>query len=167
MLHNDITSTQLSQVSTPATKRIRSKIEIEWNRELAIKRRDLVNTLRPMQKDALDFIRTCENASFVIMPTGSGKTAVIPIYKVENKCSIVFAPYKLLVEQLVATLKNSVAYPFECTFDILTTIDFIVMPFEAASEFSTADVFSVLHALDRLGPVWIDEVRWRYLRLSI
>jgi len=139
---------------------VKSQIEIDINRNLAVKRREMIEYLRPVQKEAVDFLIACEHGAFVIMPTGSGKTALMPIFKVEGRCSIVFAPYKLLVDQLAATLSNSVAYPFESSFDVLACADFIVMPYEAAV--GSADLFSVLHDMERLGPVWIDEVRVEY-----
>ncbi len=40
---------------------------------------------------------------------------------------------------------------------MITTADFIVMPYEAAP--TSENLLSSLHRCGRLGPIWIDEVR--------
>ena len=152
-------STQFSQTPTPPFKK--SRDEIEFNRQKAVKRRQLMEFLRPMQKEALSCITRSEH-TLVIMPTGSGKTSLVSSFKMKGKCSIVFAPYTLLVAQLAETLKkdgNAVAFPVEdqSVYETLILADYIIMPFELAP--GSADLCSTLHGLGRLGPIWIDEVR--------
>lgn len=155
----ELSSTQFSQTSTPPVKKCRE--EIEFNRQKAVKRRQLMDFLHPMQKEALSCITRSEH-TLIIMPTGSGKTSLVSSFKIKGKCSIVFAPYTLLVAQLAETLKkdgNAVAFPVEDDLVVETLIlaDYIIMPFESAPE--SADLCSTLYNLGRLGPIWIDEVR--------
>ena len=160
------TSTQLFQSSTPLTvKKKRDSTQIEESRQNAVKRRAVMDYLRPLQKEALESISKCGKNAIVIMPTGSGKTALVSAYKVKGKCSIVFAPYTLLVSQLTSILMKdgvAISFPFErpnnCVYDVLMSADYIIMPFEAAP--GSADLISTLNRIGRLGPVWIDEVRF-------
>ena len=85
-------------------------------------------------------------------------------YKEPGKCNVVCAPYRYLVQQLLNLLEqhgNAVEFPFVdaggSMYGILTSADFIVMPFEMVP--SAADLLYSLRAIDRLGPMWIDEVR--------
>lgn len=150
--------------ATPATARKRSAIEIGNLKLQAEKRRLLFESLRPLQREALHFIQKTTSSIIAIMPTGSGKTSLIWTFKKPGMCSIIFAPFILLGQQLTKRLKEkglAVAYPFQdvdgSVYGILATADFIVMPYEAAP--TAADLLRTLHELGRLGPVWIDEVR--------
>jgi superfamily II DNA helicase RecQ len=128
-----------------------------------VKRRKIMDTLRPVQREALQFIEAAEHHAIIIMPTGSGKTTLMWSYKSASRCSLVFAPFKLLVQQLGSVLAQKgkvVAFPIVSTdgdiFGILATADFIILPYEAAP--TSADLVAVLNELDRLGPIWVDEV---------
>ena len=147
-----------------ATVRKRSLSEIGQLKLQAEKRRLLVESLRPLQREALYFIQKTTSSIIAIMPTGSGKTSLIWTFKKPDMCSIIFSPFKLLGQQLHKRLKekgHAVSYPFQdadgSVYGILATADFIVMPYEAAPE--AADLLQSLNNLNRLGPVWIDEVR--------
>jgi hypothetical protein len=143
-------------------KRDRTLHEIEERRQTAVKRLSLMDALRPMQRDALKCMEGTENNVIIIMPTGSGKTTLIWTFKKFNQCSIVFAPYKLLVDQLTELLSKhatTFSFPFDdgCDYSaILFTADFIVMPYEAVH--SAVEVVTALHRLQRIGPIWLDEV---------
>ena len=147
-----------------ARKRERSEREIGQLKLEAQKRRLLFESLRPLQREALHFIQKTKSSVITIMPTGSGKTSLIWTFKKPDMCSIVFSPFKLLGQQLVKRLKekgHAVAYPFQdadgSVYGILATADYIVLPYEAAPE--AADLLQSLNNLNRLGPVWIDEVK--------
>jgi superfamily II DNA helicase RecQ len=97
------------------------------------------------------------------MPTGSGKTTLVSSFKPDDTCSLVFAPFKVLVKQLGTVLAQKgkvVSYPFVSNdgdmYTILATADFIIMPYEAAP--TSADMVCCLSRIGRLGPIWIDEV---------
>ena len=159
----DKPSQDLGEQTTQRYKTMRSLAEIESRRLHALKRRKLMDSLRPLQREALKFIENAEHHSIIIMPTGSGKTTLIWSYKHENKCSLVFAPFKILVHQLGSVLAKKgkvAAFPLVSNdgdlFSILATYDFIILPYEAAP--SSADLVSSLNDLDRLGPIWVDEV---------
>lgn len=153
----------LSQPNSAGTKRDRTQHEIEERRQTAVKRLSLMDALRPMQRDALKCMEGTENNVIIIMPTGSGKTTLIWTFKKFNQCSIVFAPYKLLVDQLTELLSKhatTFSYPFDdgCDYSgILFTADFIVMPYEAVH--TAVELVTALHHLKRMGPIWFDEVR--------
>jgi hypothetical protein len=150
-------------------KHPRCEKEVAARREEALKKRAvfdaLRDTLRPGQVEALDCIRGTELSTLIIMPTGSGKTRMMWIFKEPGKCSIVCAPYKYLVQQLLHLLKQqgkAFEFPFEdadgSTYGILASADFIIMPFEMVP--TAADLLSSLRAMSRLGPMWIDEVSY-------
>lgn len=128
-----------------------------------VKRRKIMDTLRPVQMEALQFIEAAEHHAIIIMPTGSGKTTLMWSYKSPSRCSLVFAPFKILVQQLGSVLAQKgkvVAFPIVSNdgdiFGILATADFIILPYEAAP--TSADLVASLYELERLGPIWVDEV---------
>lgn len=121
--------------------------------------------LRPMQAQALQFLQHSTSSSIIVMPTGSGKTRLLWSYNEnEDKCHVIFAPYRVLVKQLQSVLQRkglTAVWPlhsFSGSIDALvSTARFAVFPYEAAKE--VPGFLSALHEKGRLGPVWIDEVR--------
>ena len=121
--------------------------------------------LRPMQAQALQFLQHSASSSIIVMPTGSGKTRLLWSYNEnEDKCDVIFAPYRVLVKQLQSVLQRkglTAVWPlhsFSGSIDALvSTARFAVFPYEAAKE--VPSFLSALHERGRLGPVWIDEVR--------
>ena len=149
--------------ATQRHKTSRSQEQIDFRKLEAIKRRKKMDYLRPLQKEALGFLEKSEHHSIVIMPTGSGKTTLMWSYKSENKCSLVFAPFRILVQQLGSVLAQKgrvTAYPFVSNdgdlYSILATCDFIILPYEEAP--TSASLVQSLNEIDRLGPIWVDEV---------
>jgi superfamily II DNA or RNA helicase len=112
----------------------------------------------------LDFVGQSDDSTMIIMPTGSGKTRLMWSHKKAGLCSVIFAPFKILIEQLTKILKEQgIVYtaPFSSdssSLAMVTTADFIIMPYEAAQK--SQDLLSSLHKYGRLGPIWIDEVRY-------
>jgi hypothetical protein len=156
--------------TTPQTqkaKQARTDQEIDQRRLGAkqIKRMKLLESLRPMQDQALKFLETVGASAFVVMPTGSGKTHLIWCHKKDNECAVIFAPYKVLVMQLQALCEENgltVIWPLD-TFKgspdaMLCNVQFALLPYEAAPLAHT--FLKGLHQKGRLGPVWIDEVRF-------
>ena len=121
--------------------------------------------LRPMQAQALQFLQHSTSSSIIVMPTGSGKTRLLWSYNEnEDKCHVIFAPYRVLVKQLQSVLQRkglTAVWPlhsFSGSIEALvSTARFAVFPYEAAKE--GPGFLSALHEKGRLGPVWIDEVR--------
>ena len=141
----------------------RSLEQIAQSRELALKRLRMSQELRPYQREAMSILSKAKHHAFIIMPTGSGKTTLVSSFKPVDTCSLVFAPFKVLVKQLGTVLAQKgkvVSYPFVSSdgdmFTILATADFIIMPYEAAP--TSADMVCSLSRIGRLGPIWIDEV---------
>ena len=63
--------------------------------------------LRPMQAQALQFLQHSTSSSIIVMPTGSGKTRLLWSYNEnEDKCHVIFAPYRVLVKQLQSVLQR-------------------------------------------------------------
>ena len=156
--------------TTPPTqkaKQARTDQEIDDRRLGAkqIKRVKLIESLRPMQDQALKFLERVGASAFVVMPTGSGKTHLIWCHKKDNECAVIFAPYKVLVMQLQALCEEkglTVIWPLD-TFKgspdaMLCNVQFALLPYEAAPLAHT--FLKGLHRKGRLGPVWIDEVRF-------
>ena len=156
--------------TTPLTqkaKQARTDQEIDDRRLGAkqIKRVKLLESLRPMQDQALKFLERVGASAFVVMPTGSGKTHLIWCHKKDNECAVIFAPYKVLVMQLQALCEEkglTVLWPLD-TFNgspdaMLCNVQFALLPYEAAPLAHT--FLKGLHRKGRLGPVWIDEVRF-------
>ena len=156
--------------TTPPTqkaKQARTDQEIDDRRLGAkqIKRVKLIESLRPMQDQALKFLERVGASAFVVMPTGSGKTHLIWCHKKDNECAVIFAPYKVLVMQLQALCEEkglTVLWPLD-TFNgspdaMLCNVQFALLPYEAAPLAHT--FLKGLHRKGRLGPVWIDEVRF-------
>jgi hypothetical protein len=118
-----------------------------------------------MQAQALQFLQHSTSSSIIVMPTGSGKTRLLWSYNEnEDKCHVIFAPYRVLVKQLQSVLQRkglTAVWPlhsFSGSIDALvSTARFAVFPYEAAKE--VPGFLSALHEKGRLGPVWIDEVR--------
>jgi hypothetical protein len=155
----------ISQRSTCEKKHPRTHQEIEDRRLQALKRRNSLADLRDEQKEALICICESDESTMIIMPTGIGKSRLIWSHKKPGLCSVIFAPFKFLVQQLTYILKeHGIVFtsPFPSDISVLAmiaTADFIVMPYEAAPE--SEGLLSSLHTCGRLGPIWIDEVRYR------
>ena len=157
---------QSSQQQTQCAKHPRDIWEVQERRMAAIKRRNIVESLRPAQRDALRCLQETELSTLIVLPTGSGKTTLMWTFKEPGKCSIICAPYKYLVEQLLDLVTDkgkALKFPFEhvegdggCIYAILATVDFILIPFEMAP--TAADLLWNLKQVDRLGTMWIDEV---------
>jgi hypothetical protein len=98
------------------------------------------------------------------MPTGSGKTRLIWSYhENEDKCAVIFAPYRVLAKQLQSILQErglTVVWPLNSfsgsTDALIATVRFAVFPYEAAAD--VQGFLTALHDIGRLGPIWIDEV---------
>ena len=160
-----------SQYRTPSpptqkAKQVRSDEEINQRRLRAkqIVKTKLRESLSPMQDQALQFLENTHTSAFVVMPTGSGKTHLIWSHKKDDECSVIFAPYRLLVLQLKTLCEEkglTVTWPldsFEGSSDaMLCNVQFALLPYEAAPVAHT--FLKGLHRKGRLGPVWIDEVR--------
>ena len=159
-------TSQSSQQQTQCAKRPRETWEVQERKMAAIQRRSIVESLRPAQRDALRCLQETELSALIVLPTGSGKTTLMWTFKEPGKCSIICAPYKYLVEQLLDLVKDkgkALQFPFEhvegdggCIYATLATVDFILIPFEMAP--TAADLLWNLQQLDRLGTMWIDEV---------
>jgi hypothetical protein len=161
------TSPSQTSQATQAVKHLRDKEEVAARKDEALKKRAVFDavqaTLRTGQVLALKCIRETNQSTIIIMPTGSGKTRLMWNYKEPGKCHVVCAPFRYLVQQLLHLLKEhgkAVEFPFVdadgSVYGILSSADFIVMPFEMVP--SAADLLSSLRGIDRLGPMWIDEV---------
>jgi superfamily II DNA or RNA helicase len=118
-----------------------------------------------MQKEAMECLQKNDGNAIIIMPTGSGKTYLMWTHCDKSQCSIVFAPYRILVQQLADILQGhgtTFTWPFQdmrvSMCQILSTAQYIVMPYEAAPHADAAGLLESLHSIGRLGPVWIDEV---------
>lgn len=136
-------------------------------KEDAGKRLKFADMLRPMQKKALQFLQECGSGdSIIIMPTGSGKTTLVWSHSDPSQCSVVFAPFRILVEQLTVELSEkgrTFAWPFSedaedasSLFQMMCTAQYIVMPYEAAP--TAAGLLAALARMSRLGLVWVDEI---------
>ena len=120
--------------------------------------------LRPMQKTAMAALeRSGWESAIVIMPTGSGKTTLVWSFKGTGDCSIIFAPYTLLAEQLVLVLgKYGRTFRWPLTGQqgsidmLLANAHFVVASFEAAPD--CVGLVTQLDLRRRLGPIWVDEV---------
>lgn len=149
----------------------RSLEEIEKNREEAQRRLrqktekdNSGRELRPMQKTAMAALeRSGWESAIVIMPTGSGKTTLVWSFKGNGDCSVIFAPYTLLAEQLVLVLGKygrTVSWPLTgqqgSVEMLLATAQFVVASFEAAPD--CVGLVTQLYHRRRLGPIWVDEV---------
>jgi hypothetical protein len=156
---------EIAKMSQPtqALKHGRTPEEISERRRKAEKRLKMIEELRPMQKEALQFLECSESSALVVMATGTGKTQLMWSYKNDGQCTVILAPYRILVEQLTAICQKkgiTVAWPLETftgsTEALLSTVQFAVLPYEAAPHAHT--FISALHTRNRLGPIWIDEV---------
>lgn len=144
-------------------KRFRTQDEIQERRTAAIKRRSLLEELRQSQKEALICLEGTTLSTIVVMPTGSGKTRLIWTFKNTSKCTLVFAPYAILAEQLQIQLNEkgySVPWPLNTTKvsieGMLARAEFIVLPYEAA--LNCRWLVTGLNRIGRLGPIFVDEV---------
>jgi hypothetical protein len=153
---------RISQPTQPG-KHQRTPDQIEQNRLEAEKRLKAASTPRPMQLEALQFLEQTNSSAFVIMPTASGKTALIFYHRKRTNCSIIFAPYNLLCLQLLSVCKEkgvAEAWPFEAfngsADALLLNLEFAIFPYEAATQAHT--FIGALHGKGRLGPIWVDEV---------
>lgn len=144
-------------------KKRRTEEEIVLRREAAKIRLEFMNGLRPIQKDVLLCLESTELSSLVIIPTGSGKTLLMSLLACKTKCSVVFAPYTLLKNQLYEALAERGAthfwplrYESESIDMMLCNAHFILISFEAAS--TCASLLLALVRINRLGPIFVDEV---------
>ena len=158
---------EISQETQPVKQR-RTEDQIQQNRLEAQKRLKALSTLRPMQIQALQFLEGTGSSAFVIMPTASGKTTLIYSHRKDNECSVVVAPYNLLCGQLLSLCKEkgvAEAWPlqaFNGSVDaMLLNLQFAIFPYEAATQAHT--FIAALHRHGRLGPIWVDEVRYAQL----
>jgi hypothetical protein len=158
---------EISQETQPVKQR-RTEDQIQQNRLVAQKRLKALSTLRPMQIQALQFLEGTGSSAFVIMPTASGKTTLIYSHRKDNECSVVFAPYNLLCGQLLSLCKEkgvAEAWPLQAfngsVEAMLLTLQFAIFPYEAATQAHT--FIAALHRHGRLGPIWVDEVRYAQL----
>jgi|LauGreDrversion4_2_1035121.scaffolds.fasta_scaffold16201_3 hypothetical protein len=151
--------------TSPQTQRMkhpRTDEEIHQNKLEAQKRLRATDFRMQMQTQALQFLGTCTTSAFVIMPTGSGKTSLIWSHRDDDRCTVIFAPYKLLVTQLESICQEkgkTVGWPlhaFSGSIEaLLSTAKFAVFPYEAAPE--VQGFIRSLYARGRLGAIWIDE----------
>jgi hypothetical protein len=149
-------------------KSVRSSEDIVRSRDEAVRRRAEKESsgreLRPMQRTAMAALeRSGWESAIVIMPTGSGKTALVWSFKRKEDCSIIFAPYTLLADQLVLVLGEygkTFRWPLttqQGSIDmLLANAQFVVASFEAAPD--CIGLITQLHQRRRLGPIWVDEV---------
>jgi hypothetical protein len=157
-----------AQGSSQMVKALRSPEEIEKNRTEAL-RRKFEKTgsrpdLRPLQVNALAALqRSGWESSIIVMPTGSGKSRLIWSLNNTQECAIIFAPYRLLVNQLVTVLTEhgpTFLWPLtqqQGSVDLLlSTAQFVVTSFENASD--CLGLVTQLKERLRLGPIWVDEV---------
>jgi hypothetical protein len=158
---------EISQETQPVKQR-RTDDQILQNKLQAQKRLKALGTLRPMQIQALQFLEGTGSSAFVIMPTASGKTTLIYSHRKDNECSVVFAPYNLLCGQLLSLCKEkgvAEAWAFKAfngsVEAMLLTLQFAIFPYEAATQAHT--LIAALHRHGRLGPIWVDEVRYAQL----
>ena len=152
----------------PVTLARRTDEEIAKNRDEALRRKtekdNSGSELRPMQKTAMAALeRSGWESAIVIMPTGSGKTSLVWSFKGKGDCSIIFAPYTLLAEQLVLVLgKYGRTFRWPLTGQqgsvdmLLANAHFVVASFEAAPD--CVGLVTQLDLRRRLGPIWVDEV---------
>ena len=144
-------------------KKRRTEIEISVRKEAATGRKALMDMLRPIQKDVFQCLESNELSSLVIIPTGSGKTLLMSVLACKTKCSIVFAPYTLLKNELYAALNEKGATHWWPLPDgsksldaILCNANYILMSYEAAP--TCAFLLLALNRINRLGPIFVDEV---------
>lgn len=150
-------------------KRKRNESEIIELRDLAVKRHQLyvakISVLRDTQKEAMTCIEGSTCGTLILMPTGSGKTTLIWTHKVPHECSVIFAPYRILVSQLQDTLSQkgtTVCWPFNeeqqlLSIDgIIANAEYVIFPFEAVP--ACIPFIEALYRSERLGPLWVDEV---------
>jgi superfamily II DNA or RNA helicase len=145
-------------------KKPRTQEEIQHRKEAAERRLELMTGLRPIQKDVLLCLKSTEHSSLVVIPTGSGKTLLISLLACNTKCSVVFAPYTLLKNQLYSALNEKGATRFWPLGDSSESLDLIVcstqymlISYEAAS--TCACLLLALSRINRLGPIFVDEVQ--------
>jgi hypothetical protein len=123
----------------------------------------LSGVLREVQTQALRCLHELAYSAIIVMPTGSGKTQLIWSHRKNDKCSIIFAPYRLLCSQLRSISQNkgvTVEWPLASfngsTDALILTAEFAIFPYEAAPH--AHSFIAALHEKGRLGPIWIDEV---------
>lgn len=156
-------------VSAVIAKRPRTETEMIELRDLALKRHQLyvakISVLRDTQKEAMTCIEGSTCGTLILMPTGSGKTTLIWTHKVAHECSVIFAPYRILVSQLQDTLSQkgtTVCWPFNdeqqlFSIDgIIASAEYVIFPFEAVP--ACIPFIEALNRSERLGPLWVDEV---------
>lgn len=157
------------QLAEHIVKAQRSPEEIEKNRTAALRRKfDKTHTdlplLRPLQVAALAALRTSGwDSSIIVMPTGSGKSRLIWSFRCLTECAIIFAPYRLLVDQLEAVMtEHGQTFRWPLTQHqgsvelLLSNAQFVVTSFENAPE--CIGLITQLKERCRLGPIWVDEV---------
>jgi hypothetical protein len=148
---------------TQCMKRVRNDQEIQERKLLAQKRLKLLEGLRPMQKQALQFLEASSSSAFILLPTGSGKTHLIWSHKKHRECAVIFVPYRMLGNQQQCVLETNgltVTWPFQSypgsIEAMLCRVHFAILPYEAATE--AVSFLASLDSIGRLGPIWVDEV---------
>lgn len=162
-----LSSVNYSALPTDAVAKVgknpRDQVKLDHSEHAVKKRMVESEQLSEDQKQALCCLQENNQSAFIIMPTGSGKTSLIWLFKRESECSIIFAPFQLLVKQVCNVLEkknNTWFWPFDGSRGsvdcMLATAQFIVLPYEAATE--SVHLVSELHRRNRMGPIWVDEV---------
>ena len=148
---------------TQIVKRVRNEQEIQGRKLIAQKRLKLFEGMRPMQKQALQFLERSFSSAFILLPTGSGKTHLIWSHKKEQDCAVIFVPYRMLASQQQSVFESNgltVTWPFQSYPGsmpaMLCNVHFAILPYEAASE--AVSFIASLNEIGRLGPIWVDEV---------
>jgi hypothetical protein len=148
---------------TQIVKRVRNEQEIQGRKLIAQKRLKLFEGMRPMQKQALQFLERSFSSAFILLPTGSGKTHLIWSHKKEQECAVIFVPYRMLASQQQSVFESNgltVTWPFQSYPGsipaMLCNVHFAILPYEAASE--AVSFIASLNEIGRLGPIWVDEV---------
>ena len=149
-------------------KSVRAGPEIERSRNEALRRRaekeNSGRELRTLQKNAMAALeRSGWESAIIIMPTGSGKTTLVWSFTKKDECAIVFAPYRLLADQLVLVLaQHGKTFQWPLTEQqgsidlLLASAQFVVISFERAPD--CVGLITQLQQRRRLGPIWVDEV---------
>jgi hypothetical protein len=158
------TQAHIASEGTATVKKRRTETEITLRRQAALERLALMDGLRTIHKDILICLETTPQlSSLVIIPTGSGKTLLMSVLACKTQCSVVFAPYTLLKNQLYAVLTKEGPTHFwplregsESIDAILCNANYILISYEEAT--SCAGVLQALFRIDRLGPIFVDEV---------
>jgi hypothetical protein len=114
------TARNYSALPTDAVAKVgknpRDQVKLDHSEHAVKKRMVESEQLSEDQKQALCCLQENKQSAFIIMPTGSGQTSLIWLFKRESECSIMFAPFQLLVKQVCNVLKqrnNTWFWPFD------------------------------------------------------